>query len=344
MIVRARAPLRLGLAGGGTDVSPFCDVHGGAVLNATIGLYAYAVLTTTAGANSIDFHSLDTGYRFESSLNDDLAETKERLPLHVGVYERVVADFNGGKRLPVLIKTWSDVPPGSGLGSSSTMVVALLKAFTEYLQLPLGEYDVARLAFEIERVDLGMTGGRQDQYAATFGGFNYTEFEPAGHVIVNPLRVKNWIVSELESSILLFDTGVSRRSSELIERQIQRMNTDSDSNVESLLAMKDDARAMKAALLRGDIQTFAAVLDRGWQHKKRLADGISNRGIDTIYDVARRAGASAGKVSGAGGGGFMMFVVDPTQRHLLVEALSSQPGRHTFLNFCDHGTQAWRVP
>ena len=228
MKVRARAPARLGFGGGGTDVSPYCDEYGGVILNATVNLYAHTTLETRVDGR-VSFVAVDFEQSFESAADADFP-LEEPLGLHRAVYRRVTRQFNDGKPFPCTLTTHCDAPPGAGLGSSSTMVVSMVKAFIEMLNLPLGEYEVGRLAYEIERKDLGLAGGRQDQYAATFGGFNYMEFYGDERIIVNPLRIKNWILSELESSLLLFYTGVSRDSSAIIQEQVgnvRRQNIDS---------------------------------------------------------------------------------------------------------------------
>ena len=220
MIIRSKAPLRLGLAGGGSDVSPYSDIYGGLILNATINLYTYCTIEeTTDGKITID--------SFDANCHQTLPAT-ERLEIDgkailiKGVYNRVVKDFQTGP-LSFRITTHNDAPIGSGLGTSSSMVVCILKAFVEWLSLPLGDYEISRLAYEIERKDLALSGGKQDQYAAAFGGFNFMEFLKDDLVIVNPLKIKRWILDELEASILLYFTGASRSSAKIIDEQ--RSNT-----------------------------------------------------------------------------------------------------------------------
>ncbi len=341
MIVRSRAPLRLGLAGGGTDVSPYCDQYGGAVLNATIDLYAYTTIEPTEDGR-VCFIASDIEGRFECAA-DAAMEIAAPLVLHRAVYRRIVRQFNGGRPLPCRITTFCDAPPGSGLGSSSTMVVSLVKAFVEWLNLPLGEYEIAHLAFEIERIDAGLGGGRQDQYAATFGGVNFMEFHPEDRVIVNPLRVKNWIVSEMETSLVLFDSGISRSSASIIKQQTDNLVSRSGTTLEAMHAIKEDAFHLKECLLKGDFDGFAACMRRGWDSKKRLAEGISSSHIDQVHEAAMQAGARAGKVSGAGGGGIITFFVSPARRMEVIRALRKHEGHVMTCHFTRHGTEGWKI-
>src|SRR5688572_16340250 len=207
MIYRSKAPLRIGLAGGGTDVSPYSDLYGGAILNATLSMYAHANIEPLQ-ENVIILQALDLNIEERYELSAQLP-VDGRFQLHKGVYNRVQKEYGvplNGFRL----STFVDAPPGSGLGTSSTLVVALVGAFAEMHRLPLGEYDIAQLAYEIERKDLQLAGGRQDQYAATFGGVNYMEFYKEDKVIVNPLRIKQEYLFELENNLLLYYTSTSR--------------------------------------------------------------------------------------------------------------------------------------
>jgi D-glycero-alpha-D-manno-heptose-7-phosphate kinase len=342
MIVRARAPLRLGLAGGGTDVSPYCDLFGGLVLNATIDKYAYTVIEPRPDAPMIRLVAADRQESLESDVIPELA-LNGRLDLHKGVYNRIVRDFNGGRPLAMTMTTHADAPPGSGLGSSSTLVVSMVKAFVEWLNLPLGEYDIARLAYDIERVDVGLSGGRQDQYAATFGGFNFMEFHPHERVVVNPLRIKNWILSELEASLLLYFGGVSRDSATIIDEQSANVTRNDGGAIEAMHALKEEAIAMKENLLKGDFDGLVDSVQAGWEAKKKMAKSISNPQIEETYELARKAGMRAGKISGAGGGGFMMLLVDPVRRMEVVRALQSTQGQVLSCHFTKYGTEGWKI-
>jgi D-glycero-alpha-D-manno-heptose-7-phosphate kinase len=339
-LIRARAPLRLGLAGGGTDVSPYCDLHGGCVLNATIDRYAYAVLRI-AGEPGVRFSASDQGVQETHPLAASYP-IEGPLALHRAVYNEIVGSHHGGRPIPLELATFCDAPPGSGLGSSSTLVVVMLKAFAELLNLALDDYALARLAFRIERSDCGLQGGRQDQYAATFGGFNFMEFYGGERALVNPLRVKSWIVCELEASMLLFFTGASRDSSRIIADQQANVRAGAAAPLEATHALKREALAMKEALLKGDFAAIVESMRAGWASKKRLASQVSNPAIDGLFEAALGAGALAGKVSGAGGGGYLMLFVAPERRMDVLRALARCPGQPSNCHFTSQGAQAWR--
>ncbi len=344
--IRSRVPLRLGLAGGGTDLSPYCDEFGGAVLNTTIDRYAYAFIEPSADGL---VHFIAPDVEQEETFPPDLdALTGAKLQLHAGVVRRMVGQFGGGRLRPMRVTSYVDAPPGSGLGSSSALVVALVEAFTALLAAPLGPYDVAHVAFEIERIDLALAGGKQDQYAATFGGTNFIEFHAADRVIVNPLRVAPSVLNELETSMVICFTGVSRRSEAIIVEQQRRMSTDAGvathgDAIDSLHQLKRDAVEMKQALLRGEIPHMAEILNRSWAAKKRTASGISTGRIEELYDLAFASGAIGGKVSGAGGGGFMMFIVPPDRRIAVVRALNAGGGSASGVHLTSQGAESWSV-
>lgn len=339
--IRARAPLRLGLAGGGTDVAPYCDEYGGLVLNATIEKYAYAIIDLRDDGE-VEFVAADQERRWSGPATDRLPIDGE-LALHRGVYNRIVRDFNDGRPIPLTMTTFADAPAGSGLGSSSTLVVAMIKAYQELLGLSLGDYEMAHLAYEIERIDIGLSGGKQDQYAATFGGFNFIEFYKDDRVIVNPLRVKGWVISELEATTLLYFTGVSRQSAAIIEEQRANVERRESGALEAMHLVKQEAIAMKEAVLTGNFDKVTASFKHSWAAKKRMAKSISNNEIDGVFERALAAGASAGKVSGAGGGGFMMLLVPPARRMEVTRALNAHGGQVMNCHFTKNGTQGWRI-
>jgi D-glycero-alpha-D-manno-heptose-7-phosphate kinase len=340
MKVRSKVPLRLGLAGGGTDVSPYCDVYGGCILNATIDLFAYCTLVP-ANNGMITFQALDRDEIFEAPVTDRLV-TDGLLDLHKGVYNRVIKEF---KIEPFAfdLKTHSDAPAGSGLGSSSTMVVSILQAFVEYLNLPLGEYDIAQLAYSIEREDLSLSGGKQDQYAATFGGFNFMEFYAENRVIVNPLRIREQHIEELEASMMLYYTGMSRSSAKIIEDQKNSLQSSNEDRLKAMHQIKNDAYLLKEYLLKGEFNKMFLTMQDSWAAKKSTSDSISNAHIDAIYNTALNTGAYSGKISGAGGGGFMMFFVDPLKRLNIKTALSSFGGEFVNFHFFNKGANSWKI-
>ena len=339
MIIRSKAPLRLGLAGGGTDVSPYSDLYGGAILNATINMFAYTTLEPTDDGKMV-FESPDRKLREEYD-SAECVDTDGFFVLHKGVYNRIVRQFTH-QPLSFRIASYVDVPPGSGLGTSSTLVVSILGAFVEWLKLPLGEYDIARLAYEIERVDLGMSGGKQDQYAATFGGFNFMEFNKE-NVIVNPLRIRNRYEDELAHNLVLYYTDTSHVSAEIIEEQQKNVRAKNSQSIEAMHKLKEQAVQMKEALLRGNIDRIGEILDFGWRYKKQMASSITNPRIDGIYNAAKEAGASGGKISGAGGGGFMFFYCPGVTRYAVVEALQRFGGKAKRYEFVNEGLKTWSM-
>jgi D-glycero-alpha-D-manno-heptose-7-phosphate kinase len=339
MIVRSKAPLRISLAGGGTDLAEYSDQYGGGVLNATINMYAHA--TITPRREGIVLNAVDHGERMELPATPRLT-VDGQLDLAKGVYNRIVKDFNHGAPLNFELQTSVDAPPGSGLGSSSTLVVAMIGAFAEWLKLPLGEYDIAQLAYEIERIDLGFAGGRQDQYAATFGGWNFMEFSD-DKVIVNPLRIRENYLHELEFNIVLYYTGTSRLSSDIIAGQISNLTQQTAKSVEGMHRLKEQAYRMKEALLTGHLERMGDILDYGWRFKKDTASDISNELIEELYLTARNAGATGGKISGAGGGGYIMFFCPGNTRYQVEHALEPFGGEVHRLQFSEKGVTTWEI-
>ena len=340
MIYRSKAPLRIGLAGGGTDVSPYSDLYGGAILNATVSLYASATIEPLR-ENEIVLESMDHKQELRFDYANQLI-IDGKLDLLKGVYNRIQLDYKP-RLTGFRLSTFVDAPAGSGLGTSSTLVVAIIGAFVEMLRLPLGEYDIAHLAYEIERKDLKMAGGKQDQYAATFGGVNYMEFYKEEKVIVNPLRVKQRYLFELENNLVLYYTATSRESAKIIEKQSRNVIDKKGESIEAMHQLKQQSLMMKEALLTGRLNEIGEILDFGFRQKRQMAEGISNGKMEEIYDAARKAGASGGKISGAGGGGFMIFYCPGNSKYKVMETLADFGGHCKPYQFVDHGLTTWTI-
>lgn len=340
MIYRSKAPLRIGLAGGGTDVSPYCDEYGGAILNATISLYAFATIELLT-TNQIIIEAVDRNEKAEFPVKDKLP-INGSLDLAKGIYNHIVVNF-GAVPSGFKLTTYVDAPAGSGLGTSSTLMVAILGAFVEWLNLPLGEYDIAHTAYTVEREELKMAGGKQDQYAATFGGVNFMEFYADNKVIVNPLSIKPQYLHEIENNLLLYFTATSRLSSTIIEAQSKNVVEKNQQSIEAMHQLKEQARMMKEALLKGQVDDIGPILDFGFRYKKQMANGISNSAMDEIYDAALKAGATGGKITGAGGGGFMMFYCPDNTRYNVKKALENFGGDFRSYQFTEKGLSSWQV-
>jgi len=337
MTVRSRSPLRISFGGGGTDVSPYCDERGGAVLSATIDRYAYA--TIEPGDDLITVESLDYDISIAYALDEEFVYDGQ-LDLAKAVIDRFRSDYGltGG----MSIRLHNDAPPGSGLGSSSAICVALAGALAAHLRITLDPYQLAELAYKVEREDAGIKGGRQDQYATAFGGFNYIEFA-RDSTVVSPLRLRPETLYELEYGLVFAYVGGQHFSSRIIEQQVGNYRSGVSATVEAMARIKQLADEMKRALLLGDLPAFGALLDEGWEAKKRMADGITNPRIDDVYRSARAAGALGGKVSGAGGGGFMFFLADPAKKFAVSEALLAEGADLVNFTFVEEGMRAWTV-
>lgn len=332
-VIRAKAPLRVSFAGGGTDVPPFPEREGGLVLSATISRYAYGALTPRDDGN-IGVESVDFGVSVDYDAEDSLV-FDGRLDLVKAAIRRL---GRGGFDLFL----HSNAPPGSGLGSSSSVMVTLIGLLKEYHRLPLTDYEVAELAYALERNDLGIKGGLQDQYAATFGGFNFIEMD-GQRVIVNPLRIPHDTIHELEHNMLLAYTGHTRRSDRIIEDQTERFTNQDEGALEGLRMQKALAVEMKNALLRRRLSEFGELLGRAWEFKKRMSPRISNELIDEAYDAAIREGALGGKVTGAGGGGYMLFFCPFHRKHRVADTLIGMGAEVTEFEFAHQGLTTWAI-
>lgn len=336
MLIRAKAPLRISFAGGGTDVSPYAEECGGVVLSATIDKYAYGSLRLRADRD-ITVRSLD--YDIVAKYNTDEAMKYDG---ELDLVKAVLNTLNRGQSTGLDFLLHSDAPPGSGLGSSSTLVVALIGLLKHWQRLPLTHYDVAQLAYHIERKELGIQGGKQDQYAAAFGGFNFMEFNSSA-VIVNPLRVDPAIINELEYNLLLCYTGRTRLSANIITTQVDNYRNREVRVLRAMEDLKQITVQMKNALLQGRLDDFGMLLHEAWLNKKKMAREITNSGIDALYDAARRQGALGGKILGAGGGGYLLVYCPFDRKHIIAAELEKLGGQLVEFTFENRGLQTWEV-
>jgi D-glycero-alpha-D-manno-heptose-7-phosphate kinase len=334
MIIRSKAPLRISFGGGGTDVSPYPEEKGGAVLSTTIDNYAYCTLVER-GDDSINVKSLDYDIVTKYHVNDKL-KYDGKLDL-VKAAIKVLEVRNGFD-----LFLHSDAPPGSGLGTSSALVVALVGAFRQWLKLPLTDYDIAELAYHIEREEAGIRGGKQDQYAATFGGFNFIEFL-GKTTVVNPLRIKRNTLNELEYRLMLCYTGETRLSAGIIEDQVSSYIRKKDDIVLALEETKKLASNMKNALLLGKLNEFGLLLHEAWCCKKKFSAKMTAPGIDELYEVARQSGTIGGKLLGAGGGGYLLLLCEFDKWHIVAERLEGMGGKIVSFTFDLRGMQSWEV-
>lgn len=312
-IIRAKAPLRIGIAGGGTDVDPYASEKGGLVFNTTINKYAYCSIipneTRTVTVISPDYGT--TEFELELPMKYDGNED---------LVKAVVNHFEIDQGFKAFIK--SDVPPGSGLGGSSTLMVAIIKAFAQWKGVRMSKDELAALAYHLEREEIGLKGGKQDQYAASFGGFNMMSFTKDG-VKVRPLKMKESMVKELEERSILCFTGKSRDSADIIESQVKKLEKSHSSDA-AYDETKRLAMCIGKAMKVEDLDGAAALLNIAWREKKKFSSKVANPKINDLYETAMENGAIGGKVSGAGGGGFMYFICAPGRRDDVIEALKAK--------------------
>ncbi|MDX1412854.1 MAG: hypothetical protein R3293_01620 [Candidatus Promineifilaceae bacterium] len=336
MIIRSKAPLRISFAGGGTDVSPYVEECGGVVLSTTIDKYAYTSLRFRKDKN-ITVQSLDYDIMAKYHVDDELLYDGE-----LDLVKAVIKNMANGNGQGLDFFMHSDAPPGSGLGSSSTVVVALIGLIQRWKHLPLTSYDIAELAYHIERVDLGIKGGMQDQYAAVFGGFNFIEFEENA-VIVNPLRVEPDILNELQYSLLLCYTGRTRLSGNIINTQVNNYVRGETDVLSAMNELKSITVDMKNALLQGNLNDFGTLLHDAWINKKKMASQITSSTIDVLYETARKHGALGGKILGAGGGGYLLVFSPFDRKHIIAEELEKLGGQVVEFTFDFNGLTTWEA-
>ena len=333
--VFSKAPLRMALAGGGTDLEPYYSRYGGFVLNATIDQYAYCKVEPS---REWCFKSIDLGIEEKHNLWNNVEYIDSKLKLLINSYQYLTKDV---EREPVKITTYVEAPPGSGLGSSSALVVALIAAIAEYYNVPLGEYDMAEYAIEIERKICDLPGGKQDQFAAAFGGFNFMEFLKDGRTIVNPLRLNSKTQNMMELSTVLYYVGKPRKDSRVIENTAKGL-IDSKTVLNATHEIRNACINYKRSLLMGDFDMISELMETYWRMKLETNPHVASPEILDSYDFARKNGATAAKISGAGGGGHMVLFTEFEERHRLISALKNKEGRVVPFKFVNHGVDVWR--
>ncbi len=336
MIVHSRAPVRISFGGGGTDVSPYTEEHGGCVVSAAINKYAWGSLELTLSPEITLYDSHYQRVMFKS-LGDIRYGTRQDL------LSAVVKSMHGGRR-GLSMRLRGDVPPRSGLGSSASAFVSLIGLFNHMRrESRMTDYEIAELAFRLEREELGNKGGRQDQYASVFGGLNYIEFRGEDFVRVNPVRMKRDRLLELEKNLILVHVMERKKSGDIISDQVRGYVTGRAGVVDALHRVKALAEETHRALLKGDLDRFGLLLHEGWTQKKKFSPMISNTRIDRIYSKARSHGALGGKIGGAGGGGHMIFYCEPGREEEVAKALSDSGCQVRSFSFDMQGLQTWEA-
>jgi D-glycero-alpha-D-manno-heptose-7-phosphate kinase len=327
-----RSPVRVSFGGGGTDLPSYYEKFGGVVLSVAINKYFYTVLQKrTDGKIQIISADLRTMETWENIARMEVRGNALEIPL------AVLKEFGCEVSLNLFLA--SEIPPGTGLGSSASVCVNLTKLLATYHHLPLSKYDLAERAFHIARNVLGRPVGKQDEYASAFGGLNFISFHPDGKTQVEPLQLEPDLLRELQSSLLLFFTGESHHSWTILKEQEESSRKTDGVAVEYLHEIRKLAEPMKAALLAGELNQFGRLLHEGWEIKKRLSSKISNPHIDEMYDVALRNGAVGGKITGAGGGGFLLLFCQPSCQQNVRNALTAMGVQEMGFEFDFQGAQ-----
>lgn len=340
-ITRAKAPLRLSFAGGGTDISPYCDFYTGAIVNVTIDKYAYATIEDNT-SSSISFHLQDKMYS-ESFDLDNFYNKQSNLILLKEIYKYAIKNYNNSNLIPVRITTFCDAPAGSGLGSSSALVVACLTAFLRYFEVDVDKYEIAKAAYQIERINAKLQGGRQDQIASVYGGLNFVTFGKEFECSIQSIDIDKEVCTELESSIVLYFSGTSRESAKIIDDQSKNIINKDLQSINAMHALKQEATNFRNAIKSRDLNYLIDSIKTGWEFKKQTSRAVSNEKINSIYEIAMANGALAGKVSGAGGGGFMWFYADINKKIQLMNKLRSLDGDVSSCHFTHQGAESWVV-
>lgn len=335
VIIRAKAPLRISFAGGITDMPFYYMEHGGAVLSSTINRHAFVTVSPRPD-NVVEIRSLD----FDLSVKYHL----DKEPVYDGVLDLAKAAIRrvipGSNRRGFDIFIQSDAPAGSGLGGSASLTLAIIGALAEFAKVTLDRYQMAELAYEVERHDLGISGGKQDQYQIAFGGFNLIEFSKEG-VVVNPLSMNRDIINELEYHLMLCYTGRTRLSAGLIDQQEKYYRQGRPETIEGLRNLHKLAYRMKDALLTGKLASFGGMLEEEWTTKVTVNPQVTNDWIEEMHNTALSSGAISGKLLGAGAGGYLLLFCEVGKKRAVREKLEKLGGQFAEFSFSECGLEVW---
>lgn len=345
-IVRSRAPMRISFGGGGSEISPHVEMFGGATTSITVAIYARCTVEST-DRNGIEFLSQDTqvAHTFEKEVFDrsQVPTCQDSLRLSVACLSFLKSVHKVEILEGMKITTSSDAPMGSGLGASSVLTIAILKALDEFFNLNFTKTALAEIAFEIERKLLRLSGGKQDHFASAFGGCNYIKYEKNGHTSVETIKLSEKTIHELESSLVLVYTGTSRESAHIIEDQQKAMKNENGEVHVTYVEMAEMADLMRISLLKGNIRDLGSLLHKSWQLKKKTSNLISNPRIEEMYEIALACGVYGGKIAGAGGGGYLVLLLPPEIRNSTLRKLQSDLSVHIPIILTPIGAESWIV-
>jgi D-glycero-alpha-D-manno-heptose-7-phosphate kinase len=324
--------VRVSFAGGGTDLPAYYERYGGAILSTSINKYFYTILSRRDD-NYVQIISSDLRAMEHWQDIAKMTVKGSSLELPLAVLKHL------GRNVSVNLFLASEIPPGTGLGSSAAVCVNLVKALTTYLHIATSKYDIAERAFTIAREMLDKPVGKQDEYAAAFGGLNFIKIDPDGTTHVEPLDVPRDVKRELGQNLMLFFTGTARDSREILREQETSTQDQRGQTIVALHTIKKLADQMRRALCRGELNDFGHLLDDAWMAKKQVSNKISNSGIDRVYQLAKEEGALGGKITGAGGGGFLLLYCEQAHQQSVRQALAAHELREMRFEFESEGAR-----
>jgi D-glycero-alpha-D-manno-heptose-7-phosphate kinase len=331
-VLIVRSPVRISFGGGGTDLPAYYEQYGGAVLSVAINKYFYTILRTRGdGRVQVISSDLRVFENWQNIANIPAEGSELEIPL------AVLKELDCKVSVDLFLA--SEIPPGTGLGSSASVCVNILKTLTNYLQKPFSKYDLAERAFHIARNVLGKHVGKQDEYAAAFGGLNYMSFHQNGSAEIESLDLETDLMRDFQSKLMLFFTGAAHHSWDILQEQESFTRSHSGTTVEALHEVKALGLQMRQALERGQLQAFGDLLHESWQAKRRVSNKITTPRIDQLYTLAREHGATGGKITGAGGGGFLLIYCEKEFQQAVRHALLGEGVHEMAFAFDTQGAQ-----